>query len=549
MIAVLCIGFYFMIRRCLDNRIGSRFSGALNNSHGNVLHEYWSHLLCLVGVREGACTSAQMGQPQHCNIRQGIILPDFKYLLLKVCHCIVIGQFCGDAIWRSTLPADHVYYTSDPCYLFSKTNDGSVYWNPRVYVERCAEKRSIRGITSYKNHGPIVQWTTAMKCECSMKEKPSRVWSVEKGRLHMQASFALIMMNPTLVNGLAGVEGPSLFSVAMDSAIVISMAVTIAVLATNAIGMRVGKRKDKFQRFGRYIAVILPSVGLFPFLCLPALIAKAILSNKSLELVRHGLVGCYVNQIDADPLLFQAKVECLVRLVIAIIFLIILIHASISIDHNPGSINGTKIFIWGLVILVVLREALLFINEVNLSYEWNIWIILLVISMLMIERGIIDCDHRLTRTCFVKGSITHRAISIIYYVGTGATMTYQVLTAESFECGFDNFHGLQTFLDSTKCRVSQCNWSFEGQITSWVLSWLPLVAWTIARILWTTWREWPSQRRLRNRRSATMEFMGLASILAGNVEKVSPTSILLDIDADRETEWLCQYQWHLVAMC
>lgn len=173
----------------------------------------------------------------------------------------------------------------------------------------------------------------------------------------MQAIFALIMMNPRLVYGLGGVHGPGLFSVAIDSAIVISMAVTIAVLSTNAIDMVVAKRKDKFQRFGRYIAVILPSVGLVAFVCLLALIEKANLSNKSLELIRNGQVGCYLNKLTINPVLSWARMECFVRLAFAAPFLIILIHVSISIDHYPDSTNGTKILNWGLVLLVVLREA------------------------------------------------------------------------------------------------------------------------------------------------------------------------------------------------
>ena len=241
--------------------------------------------------------------------------------------------------------------------MYSKMNDGSVYCNPRVCVERCAEKRLLGEKRSYKNHGPIVEWTAAKKCECVMKENPSRVWFGEKRRLHVQAIFALIMMNPTVVYSLAGVDGPSLFSVAIDSAIVVSMAVTIAVLSTNAIDMGVAKRKDKFQRFGRCIAVILPSVGLFAFVCLLALIEKANLSNKSLELIRNGQVGCYLNKLTINPLLSRARMECLVRLAVAALFLIILIHVSISIDHYPDSTNGTKILTWGLVLLVVLREA------------------------------------------------------------------------------------------------------------------------------------------------------------------------------------------------
>ena len=235
------------------------------------MHEYSTHSLCLVGAREGACTSAQMDQPQQCDIWQGIALPAFKYLLLKVRNC-TIGHFCGDGILRSALRADHASCTSAPCDLYSKMNDGSVYCKPRVCVERCGEKLSNGGITSYKKYDLVVQWTAAVDCECTMKERASRVWFGEKGRLHMQAIFALTMMNPTLVHGHAGASGPDLVSTVMDSAIVITMAITIAVMATNAIGLGVAKRKDKLQRFGRYTVAILSCVGLIAFVFLPIFI-------------------------------------------------------------------------------------------------------------------------------------------------------------------------------------------------------------------------------------------------------------------------------------
>lgn len=53
----------------------------------------------------------------------------------------------------------------------------------------------------------------------------------------MQAICALIMMNPTLVHGQVNASGLDLVSIVIDSATVISIAVTIAVMAANAIGL------------------------------------------------------------------------------------------------------------------------------------------------------------------------------------------------------------------------------------------------------------------------------------------------------------------------
>ena len=43
-------------------------------------------------------------------------------------------------------------------------------------------------------------------------------------------------------------------------------------------------------------------------------------------------------------------------------------------------------------------------------------------------------------------------------------------------------------------------------------------------------------KKVTQQAPATTEFIGLASILVGNIEEVSPTSIIIDIGADRETE-------------
>lgn len=103
-------------------------------------------------------------------------------------------------------------------------------------------------------------------------------------------------------------------------------------------------------------------------------------------------------------------------------------------------------------------------------YGWNIWIVLLVLSMLMIERGITDCDQRLTRTCFAKRSIADRAISIFSYLATGATITYQVLDTESLECAYFTIYDLQTFISGNRCYKikSCCPVPLYIQILSWL---------------------------------------------------------------------------------
>ena len=102
------------------------------------------------------------------------------------------------------------------------------------------------------------------------------------------------------------------------------------------------------------------------------------------DIVRAGPDGCNLYEEDIYSLLRRAQIESIVKFGISVIFLIILIHASVSIDHYPDSINDTKIWIWASVVLVVLSEALVLISEANLLHRWNTWAVILVLIMLLI---------------------------------------------------------------------------------------------------------------------------------------------------------------------
>ena len=118
----------------------------------------------------------------------------------------------------------------------------------------------------------------------------------------------------------------------------------------------------------------------------------------------------------------------------------------------------------------------------------------------------------------------------MYGAATVVCLDYEVYGSHGAELLFHRrcpevVHGCHMFVDNDRVHF-----------TLKMILCVPVVFWMIVRILWTTWRERSSERRLRNRKSAAMELIGLASTLKGHVGEVAPTSMLPDIDADRETQ-------------
>lgn len=473
---------------------------------------------------ETSCMAAQMNYtlPQNCCVGQSILLPDAKIIMSEL-SCSNTFQFGEDAIGAPACEEAHANCDPASFRLDSRIAETWAAWIPQAYTQNCGEQCSMDKQIVPNSNIQLFKGTTTNMKGCHVRGRVLKVWLDSRNALNIKTIYCLIMMQLTMVDAQADVRGLELVTVAIDSAIVISIVMTTALMATDALGLGVAKRENKLQRFSVYVTVVLAAVGLIAFVCLPYFHQQTIISTMAVDIIHAGPDGCNLYRGDMESSWHRTWIEIYVKLGLAVLFLFILLCASVSIDNHPKSVNGVKFFFWALILLIVLSEALVLISQVKVFYRGSSVILILVLAMMLIERGVIDCDDRLTSTCFITGSIADRGITSLTYMLLGVVMTWTMYDTGRVSC--EGYNTVDLF-DENLCSniVSQCHMHVDHDhrfLRKKMAIWAPMVLWAILRMLWTIWGQLSSQHRIQRSNSA-IHLVGLAAIFVETVGVSQP---------------------------